>query len=248
MNNHTELESINTLMAFSNEEFIKSKTDSKDNTTINRFFTYQWWKYSLDRVIAFFGIIVFSPVMGIIALITKLDSHGEAIYRREQVGENGRIFTAYKFRTMQTGNDDREYKNYIVKYICENAPYKIDENGKPIYKVVDDPRVTRFGALLRKTNLDELPQLFNMLKGDMSLIGPRPDIPFAVDLYKNWHRQRLQVKPGITGLWQVCRRKEVSFEEMVRIDLTYIKKQSLFLDMKIFWSTVSDFLKMSNGS
>jgi len=112
-----------------------------------------------------------------------------------------------------------------------------------VYKVVDDPRVTRFGNLLRKTNLDELPQLFNVLKGEMSFVGPRPDIPFAVAMYRDWHRERLGIKPGITGLWQVCGRKGLSFEDMVRLDIEYIKRQSIFLDARILILTLGTILK-----
>jgi lipopolysaccharide/colanic/teichoic acid biosynthesis glycosyltransferase len=157
------------------------------------------------------------------------------------------MFTAYKFRTMYINNDDKEYKTYLVKYVLENAPYTVDHNGQAVYKVVDDPRVTRVGALLRKTNLDELPQFINVLKGEMSAIGPRPDVPFAVRMYKNWHRERLLVKPGITGLWQVCGRKQLSFDDMARLDIDYIKKRSLLLDVRIFFLTIGTLLKMDGS-
>ncbi|OGO20821.1 MAG: hypothetical protein A2144_03485 [Chloroflexi bacterium RBG_16_50_9] len=206
-------------------------------------FTYQFWKKIFDRLFALIAIVMLSPLMAVIVILTRLDSPGSAIYRREQIGEKGRQFKIYKFRTMYINNDDHEYKAYLVKYVLENAPYTVDENGKAVYKVVNDPRVTRFGALLRKTNLDELPQLFNVLKGEMSFVGPRPDIPFAVNMYEDWHRQRLQVKPGITGLWQVCGRKESSFEDMVRLDIDYIKKRSPVLDARILLSTVGTILK-----
>ena len=181
--------------------------------------------------------------MLLIAFMIKIDSRGEIIYRREQVGKNGRRFTGYKFRTMSTDNDDSEYKEYLVKYILENAPYKVDHNGQLVYKVTGDPRVTRFGAMLRKTNLDELPQLFNVLKGEMSFVGPRPDIPFAINMYDEWHRQRLLVKPGITGLWQVCGRKGLSFEEMVRLDIKYINREAFLWDAKIFILTIGTVLR-----
>jgi lipopolysaccharide/colanic/teichoic acid biosynthesis glycosyltransferase len=204
---------------------------------------YRWWKGIFDRALAFFATIILSPFLAVIALIIRLDSPGSAIYRREQVGENGRTFTAYKFRTMHTDNDDSEYKSYLVKYVQENAPYKIQQNGEAVYKVVDDPRVTRVGSILRKTNLDELPQVINVLKGEMSFVGPRPDIPYAVAMYQDWHHKRFDVKPGITGLWQVCRRKSLSFEGMVRLDIDYIKKQSLLLDIKIIYLTLVTILR-----
>ncbi len=204
---------------------------------------YQWWKNVFDRLMAAFIMVVLSPLMVVVALIIKLDSPGSAIFRREQIGKNGRKFTLYKFRTMQANNDDSEYKSYITKYVLEDAPYTVDQNGQAVYKVTNDPRVTRVGDWLRKTNLDELPQFINVLKGDMSAIGPRPDIPFAVNLYSDWHRQRFQVKPGITGLWQVSKRKGLSFDNMVQLDIEYINKQSFLLDTKIFLQTLSIILK-----
>jgi lipopolysaccharide/colanic/teichoic acid biosynthesis glycosyltransferase len=204
---------------------------------------YRWWKSVLDRIIAFLVCVTLAPFMAIIVFVIRLDSRGRAIFKREQIGENGRKFIAFKFRTMHANNDDNEYKKYLVKYIMENAPYRIGPEGNPVYKVDNDPRVTRFGALLRKTNMDELPQFFNVLKGEMSLVGPRPDIPFAVAMYKDWHLKRLSVKPGITGLWQVCRRKCLPFEGMVRLDLEYIKKQSLLLDIKIIFLTAVTIFK-----
>jgi len=208
-----------------------------------RIFRYQWWKGLIDFLSAFIALVILTPLMLLIAIAIKIDSRGEIIYRREQVGKNGRRFTGYKFRTMRADNDDSEYKEYLVKYILENAPYKVDHNGQLVYKVTGDPRVTRFGAMLRKTNLDELPQLINILKGEMSVVGPRPDIPFAVNMYDKRHRQRLLVKPGITGLWQVCCRKGLSFEEMVRLDIEYINGQSLLRDAKIFILTIGTILR-----
>ncbi len=140
-----------------------------------------------------------------------------------------------------------EYKAYLKQYILKNAPYKVDHNGEKIFKLVDDPRITRIGALLRKSNFDELPQLLNLIKGEMSFIGPRPDLPYSVEMYNDWHRKRLEVKPGITGLWQVCHRKGLSFDDMVQLDLEYIKQQSLFLDTKIILKTIRTIL-IGDGS
>ena len=209
---------------------------------VRRVSKYRRWKNLLDRVLAFCALVVLSPFMALLVVLIKLDSPGSAIHRREQIGENGRGFIAYKFRTMREGNDDREYKQYLVKYIRENAPYAVDDKGQGVYKVINDPRVTRFGSFLRRTNLDELPQPVNMLKGEMSLVGPRPDIPFAVTMYQDWHRERLNARPGITGLWQVRRRKSLSFEDMVQLDIEYINKQSLLLDIKIAILTVRTVL------
>jgi lipopolysaccharide/colanic/teichoic acid biosynthesis glycosyltransferase len=204
---------------------------------------YIFWKNIFDRILAALGIIILIPFLIIISMAIRLDSPGSILFRREQVGEKGKSFIAYKFRTMIRDNDDSEYKSYLVRYILKNAPYKINQDGSAIYKVVDDPRVTKVGSFLRKTNLDELPQLINVLKGQMSFVGPRPDIPFALSMYKKWHLQRLNAKPGITGLWQVCGRKELPFEGMVRLDLSYIKRQSLALDMKIVLLTLFTILK-----
>ena len=242
MNSNTRIQTVDAMDTSQNWEdaAITIRPSDKQNTI--SIFSYKRWKGILDRVMAFLLMVVLSPVLVIITLAIKLDSSGNAIYRREQVGENNLNFVAYKFRTMKANNNDSEYKNYLAKYILENAPYKVDENGQAVYKVVDDPRVTRIGSLLRKTNLDELPQLINVLKGEMSFIGPRPDIPYAVAMYKDWHKKRLNAKPGITGLWQVCHRKGIPFEGMVRLDIDYIKQQSLLLDTKIALKTVVTIL------
>jgi lipopolysaccharide/colanic/teichoic acid biosynthesis glycosyltransferase len=206
--------------------------------TVHRTTTYIFIKSIYDRVLAFIGLVGLSPFMFLIALVIRLDTPGHSLYLREQIGEKGRRFTAYKFRTMYEDSDHKIYHSYLVKYVQNNEPYKTDENNQPVYKVVDDPRVTRIGALLRKTNLDELPQLINVLKGEMSFVGPRPDVPFAVAMYKNWQLKRLAVKPGMTGLWQVQGRKNLSFKHMVHLDLIYIRRQSLLLDLVILIRTV----------
>lgn len=225
------------------DKSVQSKPVVTNNNNKRRVFRYKWWKGWLDFLVSFVVLVILSPLMLLIAIAIKLDSRGEVIYRREQVGKNGRRFTGYKFRTMKTDNDDSEYKEYLVKYILENAPYKVDYNGQLVYKVTGDPRVTRLGALLRKTNLDELPQFFNVLKGEMSIVGPRPDIPFAVNMYTKWHRQRLLVKPGITGLWQVGGRKSLSFDQMVRLDIKYINRESLLWDTRIIILTIGIVLR-----
>ena len=203
---------------------------------------YSFWKSVIDRLVAISALIILSPLLVLISIGIKLDSRGNAIFAQERVGKNGQRFVAYKFRTMHANNNDNKYKEYLTKYVLENAPYRVDENGQGIYKV-DDAQVTRFGAILRKTNLDELPQFVNVLKGEMSVVGPRPDVPFAVSMYTKHQLKRLAVKPGITGMWQVCGRKNLSFEDMVRFDLEYIDNQSLILDIKILLLTVRTILK-----
>jgi len=197
----------------------------------------------IDRILAFVSLLVLSPIFILIALCVVIDSPGGAFFRQERVGKDGKRFTIYKFRSMKINNDDSKYRSYIKRYILHNASYNLNQNGQRIYKVDDDSQVTRFGTLLRKTNLDELPQLINVFKGEMSFVGPRPDVPFAVDIYKDWHRKRLRVIPGITGLWQVCGRKHLPFEGMVRLDIFYINKRSFFLDIKILLLTIGTILR-----
>lgn len=204
-------------------------------------------KSLIDRVAAFLLIIIISPFLFLISLIIRLDSPGHPIFSQERVGKNGRHFIAYKFRTMTINNDDSQYKAYLRHYILQNEPYKVNHKGEKVFKLVDDPRITRIGAFLRKTNLDELPQLVNIIKGQMSFIGPRPDVPYSVDLYSEWHRKRLGVMPGITGLWQVGHRKGLSFDDMVKLDLEYISRLSLFLDLKICLLTIRTIL-IGDGS
>jgi lipopolysaccharide/colanic/teichoic acid biosynthesis glycosyltransferase len=211
-------------------------------TGVGRLLTYQWWKGVFDRLLALLAIVIASPIMVMVALGIRLDSPGGPIFRQERVGKDGRRFTACKFRTMHINNDDREYRVYLQKYIIENAPYLVDQQGQGVYKVVGDPRVTKLGAWLRKTNLDELPQLFNVLRGEMSFVGPRPEVPFALEMYSDWHRKRLSATPGITGLWQVYGRKRLSFDDMVRLDIDYIQRQSLLLDAKILLLTIRTVL------
>jgi lipopolysaccharide/colanic/teichoic acid biosynthesis glycosyltransferase len=204
--------------------------------------SYSTFKNIIERPAALLLLVVLSPFLLLFSIAVRIDSPGHPIFSQERTGQNGRRFIAYKFRTMFCGNDDREYRSYIKKYILDNAPFKIDRNGEKIYKVVNDPRVTRVGALLRKTNFDELPQLINILKGEMSFIGPRPDLPFSVEMYHDWHRGRLAVKPGITGLWQICHRKGLCFDDMVKLDIEYIEQRSFLLDLKILLHTIRTVL------
>lgn len=215
--------------------------DATKNKGWRRLLPYSFWSNIANRILSFLSLVIISPLLALIAIIIKIDSRGGAIFTQERVGKDGTKFTAYKFRSMYTNNNDDEYKTYLKQYVIENVPYRFDENGNAIYKV-DDSAVTRFGKFLRKTNLDELPQLVNIVKGEMSFVGPRPDVPFAVDMYSNWHRQRLLVKPGMTGLWQVHKRKCLSFEDMVRLDIEYINKQSIWLDSKILLLTVGTII------
>jgi lipopolysaccharide/colanic/teichoic acid biosynthesis glycosyltransferase len=160
------------------------------------------------------------------------------------VGQHGRHFTFIKFRSMKAGNDPSLHEAYCRKLIEGKAEKHKDENGAEVFKITSDPRITPVGKFLRKTSLDELPQLWNVLRGEMSLVGPRPPIPYEVSCYDVWHRRRvLEVKPGMTGLWQVRGRNRTTFDEMVRLDLRYAHKWSLWLDLKILLETPFAVLK-----
>jgi len=211
--------------------------------TGNGLFAYRRWKRGFDSVLALLGIVMISPVLAIIAIMIRLNSPGSPIFRQERVGKDERRFTLFKFRSMYVNNDDSKYKAFIAKYVQENYIGTWDNKEQDLYEHIKDPRVTGVGRVLRKTNLDELPQLFNILKGNMSFVGPRPDIPFAVDMYKDHHKKRFSVMPGLTGLWQASGRKQLTFEEMIQLDMEYINKQSLFLDIKILFLTVGAFLR-----
>lgn len=208
------------------------------NIKVQEPLTYLLWKAVIDRPLALFAIIALSPLIAIIAILIPLDSLGSPIFGQDRVGKDGRVFKCYKFRTMHVNNDDRSYREYVKGLINQGVPYTKDHNGRPVYKICDDDRVTRMGAFLRKTNLDEIPQFINVLKGEMSCIGPRPDTPFAVAMYKDWHRKRLSGMPGITGLWQVSDRNRLSFDQMVQLDIQYIDNWSPLLDIKILLRTV----------
>ena len=192
-----------------------------------------------DLAIAGLALVIVSPLLAIIGAWIKLDSKGKVFFLQERVGMDGRIFLCYKFRSMrQDANEDVHREAYEKNIVGEGAANVGDETA-PVYgKVKDDPRVTRAGKVLRRSSLDELPQLFNVLKGDMSIVGPRPPIPYEVEAYELWHRKRLDMRPGITGLWQVSGRNRLTFEEMVRTDLFYIENWSLWLDLKIILLTL----------
>lgn len=192
-----------------------------------------------DITVSLAAIVLLSPILAIIAFLVKLGSHGPVLFRQERVGMDGRIFLCYKFRSMQAGADDAAHREAYSKNIEGAETANIGDDRRPVFgKVKDDPRVTSFGRVLRRTSLDELPQLFNVLTGDMSVVGPRPPIPYEVEEYAMWHRKRLDMKPGITGLWQVSGRNRLTFDEMVRTDLYYIENWSLWLDLKIVLLTL----------
>lgn len=178
-------------------------------------------------------LLVCSPVLLAIALAVKLTSRGPVLFRQTRIGRHGRPFTFLKFRSMRQDSDSAIHRQFVTRFIKGEV-----DPGTTQFKLTADPRITRIGNFLRRTSLDELPQLFNVLTGHMSLVGPRPPVPYEFECYQTWHRRRLiDMKPGITGLWQVAGRSRVGFDDMVRLDLRYARKWSLWLDLKILLET-----------
>lgn len=183
-------------------------------------------------------LLMLAPVLLVIAALVKLTSRGPMLFRQKRIGRNGQPFTFLKFRSMYVNNDSKIHQEYVAKFIAGKAENNGDGTKTPVFKIKNDPRVTSVGRILRRTSLDELPQLFNVLKGDMSLVGPRPPLPYEFEKYDMWHRRRsLEARPGITGLWQVSGRSRMTFEEMVRLDLKYARMWSVWMDLKILFQT-----------
>ena len=201
-------------------------------------------KRTMDIVGSLIMLILCAPLFVIIAVAIKVFSEGPVLFKQKRVGQYGRCFTFLKFRSMQTNNDTQTHKEYVKKLIAGEAVHIVENTGERLYKLPNDQRITKIGKLLRKTSLDELPQFVNVLIGDMSLVGPRPPIPYEVAAYQTWHRRRiLDVKPGITGLWQVMGRNRVKFDDMVRLDLRYATSWSPWLDVKILMCTPAAVIK-----
>jgi exopolysaccharide biosynthesis polyprenyl glycosylphosphotransferase len=196
-------------------------------------------KRFVDVGVAGMVVVVFAPLFGAIALLVRLLSPGPVLFRQIRAGKDGNPFTFYKFRTMSHDSDSTLHREYATNFIGgKELRLRDEDKNKKIYKMPNDPRVTSIGRILRKTSLDELPQLFNVIKGDMSLVGPRPPIAYELTIYKEWHKRRLRAKPGITGLWQVSGRSSVPFHDMVLLDLYYINRWSLLLDLEIMLKTI----------
>ena len=202
-------------------------------------------KRTVDVLGSLFLLLLFLPLLVVIAAAVKLTSKGPVFFRQQRVGQYGQCFTFLKFRSMRNRNDHSQHMQYVKQMIEGNANrVSAKGEGEGVYKLVNDPRITPLGKFLRRTSLDELPQFLNVLWGDMSLVGPRPPIPYEVAAYQTWHRRRvLDVKPGITGLWQVTGRSRVSFDDMVRLDLHYANFWSLWLDVKILMRTPRAVIK-----
>ncbi|ABK60595.1 sugar transferase [Clostridium novyi] len=194
-------------------------------------------KKIIDIVGSLCGIVILSPIMIITAIAIKLDSKGPVFFSQERVGKNGKIFKMYKFRSM------------IIN--AEEVLYKLKEKNEmsgPMFKMKDDPRVTRVGKFIRKTSIDELPQLINILKGEMSLVGPRPNLPSEVEQFSDYQRLKLLAKPGLTCYWQVSGRNNIDFEEWMELDIKYIKERSTWVDIKLIFKTVGVLLGDENAA
>ena len=199
---------------------------------------YSVTKRLIDIVGSLCGIILLSPLFLIVAILIKLeDPKGKVFFAQERNGKYPKTFKMYKFRSMVHNAED------LLKDLMDR-----NEQTGPVFKINDDPRITKVGKVIRKTSIDELPQLFNVLKGDMSLVGPRPPIPHEVDQYNSYQMQRLAVKPGLTCIWQVSGRNNIGFDEWVEMDIEYIKTRNLWLDIKLIFKTVGVLFGDDNAS
>ena len=193
------------------------------------------WKRVSDILCVLLAAPVIFPVMAIIAVTIKIVSSGPIFFKQQRIGYLGKPFLFWKFRTMRVGADVSTHKDHLGKLIKAELPMtKMDFLG--------DPRLIPFGAILRATGLDELPQLINVLRGDMSLVGPRPCLPYEYEMYQPWQKQRFDTLPGLTGLWQVSGKNKTTFNEMVRLDILYARNKSIWLDLKIMGKTISALL------
>jgi exopolysaccharide biosynthesis polyprenyl glycosylphosphotransferase len=191
----------------------------------NRF--YHILKRGTDILIALFLLVLFLPIIPVVTLLIKLDSPGPIFFKQKRVGKNGKNFNFYKFRSMVSGAES-----------VLGALKPLSGVDGPVFKIKDDPRITRVGRFLRRSSLDELPQLLNVLKGEMSIVGPRPNLPCEVSQYLPWQKRRLEVTPGITCFWQIAGRSHIGFQEWMRLDLEYVRKRSYVTDLKIMLKTV----------
>ena len=205
-------------------------------------------KRVLDIVVASAMLLVAGPLMLVIALLVKKSSPGPILFTQERLGKDGKPFSFYKFRSMENNSNDAIHRQFAAMFINgDESGCAKSNSGDKVFKLKADPRVTIIGAWIRKTSLDELPQLFNILKGEMSVVGPRPPIAYEIENYQPWHMERLKAVPGLTGLWQVSGRSSVSFEEMVRLDVQYINNWSIWWDISIILRTVPVVLWGTGG-
>lgn len=207
---------------------------------------YAAGKRALDVTLAVVALLLMLPLLCVIALAVRCTSPGPVLFRQERVGRHGATFTMLKFRTMQTDNDDAAHREYVKRLLTEEAPP--DGGARGVYKLVRDPRLTRIGHVLRAASLDELPQLVNVLTGDMSLVGPRPALAWEVALYRPEHRRRLEVKPGLTGLWQVSGRSALTMRQALDLDVEYVERRSLGLDLALLARTGPALFRKSTAA
>ena len=192
----------------------------------------------LDLIVCILLLPILLVAIPVLSLLIMLESLGPPIFVQERIGLGGKRFRVYKFRTMVCNRSNDEERSYMKKYISG----QIENNEKTLHKPIQKKDITRLGSILRKSSLDELPQILNVLKGEMSLIGPRPNVNWEVEHYKNWHYERLNTLPGITGLAQVMGRSSISFDQIARYDIQYVRKQNLYLDIQIVWWTFQTVL------
>jgi lipopolysaccharide/colanic/teichoic acid biosynthesis glycosyltransferase len=198
---------------------------------------YRVAKRTLDLVLSLLGLLLVSPVLALVAIAVKLESRGPVLFRQERLGLGGRPFTLYKFRSMFTAAPQERHRDHARELIRGDAT--ATPGGEKVWvPIAADPRVTRLGAFLRRSHLDELPQLINIVRGEMSLVGPRPPIPYEVEVYEPWHLRRLSVIPGLTGLWQATAWGRIPFDEGVALDLAYVDRRSFGFDLRLIGRTL----------
>jgi lipopolysaccharide/colanic/teichoic acid biosynthesis glycosyltransferase len=200
----------------------------------------QFAKRTLDIIISALGIILLAPLFIILWLAIRLDSPGPAIFQQRRVGRSEKLFTCLKFRTLYHNATEEVHRQALRRL---RAGERLSDDPKSPYKQTNDSRVTRFGHWLRRTSLDELPQLINVLRGEMSIVGPRPAIPYELEYYQEWHHERHDVKPGITGPWQVVGRGRLKLEEMLELDVEYVKTWSIWTDLKLIALTIPSVVR-----
>ena len=201
-------------------------------------------KRALDITVAGVALVLLSPLMALTALAIRLDSPGPALFRQQRVGRQARPFVIWKFRSMRTDGGEELHQRFVKELLTAPArPGAPAGDGAAAFKLADDPRITRVGRIIRATSIDELPQLFNVLTGTMSLVGPRPDVPYAVEEYPPWAWRRFAVLPGVTGLWQVSGRGQLSPVEMLELDVAYVDRWSLLLDVALLARTIPAVLR-----
>jgi lipopolysaccharide/colanic/teichoic acid biosynthesis glycosyltransferase len=197
---------------------------------------YPFVKRVAETILSIVLLILLAPLFLLLTLAIRWDSPGPALFRQTRIGKGGKPFTFYKFRTMFYDIDRSGHQDFLKAYV--NGELASGTNGQNMYKPIQANQITPVGRILRKTSLDELPQLLNILKGEMSFIGPRPNIPAEVEAYQEWHRKRLEVLPGITGLAQINGRSTIAFDQIVQYDIEYVENASLLMDLKVAWRTI----------